>query len=97
VTIVDADIALVINGGGHNSASKVTLKAHWRNGAATDGEMGHYGFGTHRLTQDNLIEDCSLETTFVHNLSVANFASGNVFSRITTKTGRFDHHARRAV
>jgi hypothetical protein len=30
---------------------------------------------------------------WTRNLSVANFASGNAYSRITTKTGRLDHHA----
>jgi hypothetical protein len=30
---------------------------------------------------------------WTRNLSVANFASGNAYSRITTKPGRLDHHA----
>jgi hypothetical protein len=44
------------------------------------------------LSQDNLVQDCVLETTFVHNLSVNSFANGNVYSRITTRSARFDHH-----
>jgi len=91
VTIIDSDIGVVIMAGGHNTVSGVTLKARWRAGGKT-GETGHYGFGVSGHAQDNLVEDSTLLTTFVHNLSVNSFASGNVYSRITTRSARFDHH-----
>jgi hypothetical protein len=42
--------------------------------------------------QDNLFVGSRLETAFVHNLSVASFANGNVFSRIASQVPHFDHH-----
>ena len=92
VTIVDGDTGIVISGGGHNTVRDVTLKTRWRTGESTDGETGHFGFCVTGLTQDNLITDCELRTTFVHNLSVNAFANGNVYALITSGSGRFDHH-----
>lgn len=92
VTILDADIGVVLGAGGYNTVANVTLKAQARTGAATNGETGHYGLGAGGISQDNLFTHCALQTIFVHNLSVGAFANGNVFSVITTRTGRFDHH-----
>jgi len=43
LTVVDADIGVVIGAGGYNTAANVTLKANTRIGAATNRETGHYG------------------------------------------------------
>jgi len=92
VTIVDGDTGIVISGGGYNTVADVTLKTRWRTGEKTSGETGHFGFCVTSLTQDNLITDCQVQTTFVHNLSVNAFANGNVYASITSQSGRFDHH-----
>ncbi len=92
LTIVDADIGVVIGAGGYNTVANVTLKAKARTDATANHETGHYGFGIGGISQDNLVAHCTLQTTFVHNLSVGAFANGNVFSAIATRTGRLDHH-----
>jgi hypothetical protein len=94
ITIVDADRAVEVTGGS-NTISGVTLGTRGRSPMLTDGvrATGHYGLsagGT--LAQDNLFVDSKLETVFVHNLSIAAFANGNVFSRITSQLPHFDHH-----
>jgi hypothetical protein len=94
VTVVDADLGVVFHGGGHNTVANVTLAARRRSREAetAGGGLGHYGIATHGFAQDNLVQDCDLQVKFVHNLSCANFSSGNVYSRIRTKFGRLDQH-----
>jgi hypothetical protein len=96
VTIVDADKGIEIVSGGYNTISHVTLTTRWRQAAANptgDGTTGHYGFLLQALTQDNLVTESEIQTTFDHNMAVANFANGNVYSGILSKSGRLDHHA----
>ena len=92
LTILDADMGVIVGAGGYNTVTNVTLQAKARTGAATNGGTGHYGFVAYSLAQDNLFTRCAIQTTFVHNMSVNAFANGNVYSGLTTKTGRFDHH-----
>jgi hypothetical protein len=95
VTIVDADRGIEIVRGGYNTISHVTLATKWRQAAANptgDGTTGHYGFHLHSLTQDNLVTESEIQTTFDHNMAVATFANGNVYSGILSQSGRLDHH-----
>jgi len=95
VTITDADICMALRGAVHNTITGATLKADARvvEHDKVDQATGHYGFAISGAgTQDNLVTNCDLQTSYVHNLQVANFTSGNVYSSITTMSGRFDHH-----
>jgi hypothetical protein len=94
VTIIDADRGIEVSGG-HNTISGVILRAQARapKPTANTYATGHFGLSAGRpRAQDNLFVDSRLETVFVHNLSVASFANGNVFSRITSQVAHFDHH-----
>lgn len=94
VTIIDADRGIEISGG-YNTISGVQLRAALRLPLSTANVFatGHYGVSvTSRRSQDNLIENSVVETVFVHNLSVGNFANGNVFSGIRSAVPHFDHH-----
>jgi Pectate lyase superfamily protein len=94
VTIVDADRGIEV-GGGYNTISGIILRADVRapQQTANTYATGHFGLSVGRpRAQDNLFVDSRLETVFVHNLSVASFANGNVFSRITSQAPHFDHH-----
>jgi hypothetical protein len=94
ITIVDADRGIEV-GGGYNTISGVILRAQARapKWTANTYATGHFGLSVGRpRAQDNLFVDSRLETVFVHNLSVASFANGNVFSRITAQVPHFDHH-----
>ena len=95
VTIVDADRGIEIVSGGYNTIAHVTLATNWRQAAANptgEGTTGHYGFHLHALTQDNLVTESEIQTTFDHNMAVATFANGNVYSGILSQSGRLDHH-----
>ena len=94
ITIVDADRGIEVSGG-YNTISRITLRAYARKPKLTANvyATGHYGLSVGRpRAQDNLFVDATLETVFVHNLSVASFANGNVFSRIKSQVPHFDHH-----
>ena len=93
VTITDCDRGVTFyQGSAFCTATNVTLKAIHRKPLA-DGATGHYGFCMGGVgAQDNLIERSRIETTFVHNMAVQNFANGNVYSKIESESGRFDHH-----
>ena len=41
------------------------------------------------LTQDSLAENLDIDAHYVHNLSVATFSNGNVYSSVRTLTGAF--------
>jgi len=95
--IVDADICFTIGGTAHSTISQVSMKARWRMGEPTEntnqGETGHFGVSIGGPpSQDNLVTDCELQTTYVHNLSVGAMCNGNVFSSIRSLRPRFDHH-----
>jgi hypothetical protein len=95
VAIIDADRGIEVTGG-YNTVRGVSLRASARTPIRTDGvdATGHYGLSAGGpRAHDNLFTDSQIETVFVHNLSVASFASGNVFSRIASELPHFDHHA----
>jgi hypothetical protein len=95
ITIIDADRGIDVSGG-YNTITGVMLRASARTPVSTAnvGATGHFGLSVGRPRgQDNLFVDSHIETVFVHNLSVASFANGNVFSRITSQLPHFDHHA----
>jgi hypothetical protein len=95
VTIVDADRGIEIVRGGYNTIAHVTLATNWRQAAANptgEGTTGHYGFHLHALTQDNLVTESEIQTTFDHNMAVATFANGNVYSGMLSQSGRLDYH-----
>lgn len=94
VTIIDADRGVDIRGG-YNTISGLQLRAALRTPQLTAKVFatGHYGVSVAGpRSQDNLIENSVVQTVFVHNLSVASFANGNVFSGIRSAVPHFDHH-----
>jgi hypothetical protein len=94
IAIVDADRGVEVTGG-YNTISGIVLRTRSRSPIFTDNvyATGHYALSAGGpLAQDNLFVDSKLETVFVHNLSVGTFASGNVFSRVTSQLPHFDHH-----
>lgn len=94
VTIIDGDRGIEVRGG-YNTIEAVTLRTRARAPKSTANVFatGHYGLSAAGpRSQDNLFVDSRLETVFVHNLSVASFANGNVFSRITSPRAHLDHH-----
>lgn len=91
VTIQDADRGIEITGE-HNTISEVTLTTHWRKpNWGRDGASGHYGF-QFLNAQDTLVHDSRITSVFVHNMAVAGFSNGNVYSKITSELPLFDHH-----
>jgi hypothetical protein len=94
VTIVDTDRGINLKESGFNTVTGVTLKTRHRVvGADPHGATGHYGFSVEGPSaQDNLFTNSRLLTVYVHNMAVAVFANGNVYSNITSKTARFDNH-----
>jgi hypothetical protein len=89
VEILDADRGVEVTYSVRSYVTEVTLDAPDRGRMPAS---GHYGISVGSFTQDALVEDCTLKSEFVHNLSVGTLVSGNVYSRIRTKTGALDHH-----
>src|SRR5262249_11627981 len=95
VTIVDADRGVEVEGV-NNTISGVILKTKLRTPIYTDNvyATGHYGFSTGGPhSQDNLFANATIDTVFVHNMTVASFTNGNVYSKIISQAPHFDHHA----
>jgi hypothetical protein len=90
VTLVDADRGVEVEAV-NNTISGITLKTSLRKPILTDNvhATGHYGFSTGGPdSQDNLFVNGSIDTVFVHNMSVGAFTNGNVYSRILRPSRR---------
>lgn len=94
VTIIDADSGIVTAPsakpfavGRFCTLQGIRLQVHWRNKALS----GHHGIAL-ESPHDYLVTDFTVDTQFVHDLTVDTFANGNVFSEGKGIDVNFDHH-----
>jgi pectate lyase-like protein len=94
VTIIDADSGIVTAPsakpfaiGRFCTLEGIRLEVHWRNKALS----GHHGIAL-ESPHDYLVSNFTVDTQFVHDLTVDTFANGNVFSEGKGIDVNFDHH-----
>lgn len=87
VTVVDADLGIDLSGCRFCTVDGFTARAVKRTGLT-----GHHALTAKRLTQDSLFIRFRCDTTYVHDLSVAGHACGNVFTKGSGVSINCDHH-----
>ena len=94
VTITDADSGILTaplsdtsHVGRFCTFQGIRLAMHWRNLSVN----GHHGIAL-ESPHDYLVTDFKIETQFVHDLTVDDYANGNVFSKGQGVNMNFDHH-----
>ena len=87
VTIIDADNGINLLGCRFCTVDGFTFQAVKRTG-----HTGHHALSAEHLTQDSLFIHFRCNTTYVHDLTVASWANGNVFTKGSGVSINCDHH-----
>ena len=87
VAITDFDVAIKLSDARDCTVKNVVLSARKRQGLT-----GHHGLWASGGTENCLFTDFEINTTTIHDLTVANLASGNVFRRGRGEAINLDHH-----
>jgi hypothetical protein len=87
VTFIDADNGVIVGGGRFCTVEKTVFKERKRKGIT-----GHHALWATGAAQGCLFTDFTLETKYVHDLTVEGCACGNVFSKGKGLALNFDHH-----
>jgi len=93
--IIDADIGVLVSDSRFCTIENIELTADKRPGIVEEdvtGITGHHGLWATGFAQDNLFQNFVFKTKFHHDLSVENFANGNVFRRGRGPMINLDHH-----
>lgn len=87
VTVTDADNGVIMGGSRFCTVDGFVARA-----AKRKGMTGHHALWATGRTQDALFIRFRCDTTYVHDLTVEGFASGNVFTRGSGVALNCDHH-----
>ncbi len=89
VEIADADNGVIVVRSRFCEVDGIRFRTEKRRKGAT----GHHALWATGQTQDSLFVNFSFATVYVHDLTVENFASGNVFTKGSGPCINFDHHS----
>lgn len=93
--IIDADLGVLLNDSRFCTVEDIEIVAENRKGLTEfewDGITGHHGLWAAGFAQENLFQNFVFKTKYHHDLTVENFALGNVFRRGRGLAINFDHH-----
>jgi len=83
--IIDADMGVLVSYSRFCTVEGIEILADKRNGIPEngwEGHTGHHGLWVAGFSQDNLVQDFTFKTLYHHDLTVENFANGNVFRHV---------------
>jgi hypothetical protein len=87
VTVIDGD-----NGIDLSDCRFCTVDGFTTRAVKRTGQTGHHALSAKRLTQDCLFIRFRCDTTYIHDLTVASWANGNVFTKGSGVSINCDHH-----